>query len=131
MVEPNAAPLIGYAKAWTPGTSGPVRGEAVMAVLATERDLEANRGKLRGKFVLTAEARPVLAHFTAEGRRFTEQELAERARQPITPPQGRGGAGRGGAPAAAPNFARLRTEFLLSEGIAGMLEPGRGDGGNV
>jgi hypothetical protein len=132
MIEPNPAPLIGYAKAWTPGTSGPVRGEAVLAVLASERDLEAHRGKLRGKFVLTAEARPVTAHVAPEGRRYTDAELAGRARQPITPPQGRGGGGRGGAQGAAgPNFARLRTEFLLSEGIAGTLEPGRGDGGNV
>jgi hypothetical protein len=132
MIAPTASPLIGYAKAWTPGTSGPVRGDAVLVTLNSERDLDTWRGKLRGKFVLTMPARAVPAHFTPEGRRFTDQELAERARQPISPPQGRGGAGggRGGA-GGGPNFARTRDQFLVSEGVAGTLEPGRGDGGNV
>ena len=32
-VTPRAYPLIAYPKAWTPGTNGPVTGEAVMAVI--------------------------------------------------------------------------------------------------
>ena len=31
-VTPRAYPLIGFPKAWTPGTNGPVTGEAVLAV---------------------------------------------------------------------------------------------------
>src|SRR6516162_468766 len=37
-VTPRAYPLIAYPKAWTPGTSGPVTGEAVVAVIAEEKD---------------------------------------------------------------------------------------------
>src|SRR5437667_4457720 len=51
-VTPRAYPLVAYPKAWTPGTNGPVTGDAVMAVIANERDFETFRGKLRGKFVL-------------------------------------------------------------------------------
>src|SRR5947209_10811460 len=46
-VTPRAYPLIAYPKAWTPGTNGPVTGDAVMAVIANERDFETFRGKLR------------------------------------------------------------------------------------
>jgi hypothetical protein len=72
----------------------------------------------------------VPASFNPLADRYTDAELAGLARQPIT---ARGG--RGGAPAAAaapaPNFAQARTAFLVSEGVAGTLEPGRGDGGTV
>src|ERR1700676_5384022 len=56
MIAPSAAPLIGYPKAWTPGTNGPVKAEAVLAVLGNDRDLDTYRGKLKGKFVLTVPA---------------------------------------------------------------------------
>lgn len=31
IVSPQRTPLIGYPKAWTPGTNGTISGEAVMA----------------------------------------------------------------------------------------------------
>jgi carboxypeptidase Q len=128
MVAPSAATLIGYPKAWTPGTSGPLTAEAVLAVLATQRDLDSWRGKLRGKFVLTADARAVTAHFSPEAQRYTDEQLAQRAAQPVSPGQGRGGPQAGGG---GQNFATQRMAFLVSEGAAATIEPGRGDGGTV
>jgi Zn-dependent M28 family amino/carboxypeptidase len=55
--------------------------------------------------------------------------LAERARQTIAPAGGRGG--RGGGPSPDQGFAQRRTQFLVGEGVAATLEPGRGDGGTV
>src|SRR5437867_4518414 len=78
-VTPRAYPLIAYPKAWTPGTNGPVTGDAVMAVIANERDFETFRGKLRGKFVLSMPMRDVPAHFEAPGHRYTDSELADLA----------------------------------------------------
>src|SRR5215207_1505585 len=43
MTAPATATLIGYPKAWTPGTDGVVKGEAIEAVLQTPGDLEAWR----------------------------------------------------------------------------------------
>jgi hypothetical protein len=129
MLTPSASPLIGYPKAWTPGTNGTVKAEAVLAPLNSDRDLESLRGKLRGKFVLLMAARPVNAHFEAEAHRYTDAELAERARQTIAPAGGRGG--RGGGPSPDQGFAQRRTQFLVGEGVAATLEPGRGDGGTV
>jgi len=39
MIEPAYAPLIGVPLAWTPGTSGAVTGEAVIAVIANDADI--------------------------------------------------------------------------------------------
>ena len=130
LVAPSASPLIGYPKAWTPSTNGPVKADAVMAELNTDRDLESFRGKLKGKYVLTMAPRNVTAHFDPEARRYSDAELAERARQAIAPSSGRGG-GRGGGPNAAQGFVQRRTAFLVSEGVVATLEPGRGDGGTV
>ena len=128
MTAPATATLIGYPKAWTPGTDGVVKGEAIEASLQTPGDLEAWRGKLKGKFVLTAPARPITPHFTPQAGRYTDAELDALARQPIS-----AGRGRGGVPTAGanPDFARDWTAFLVAEGVLATLEPGRGDGGTV
>jgi carboxypeptidase Q len=132
MIAPSVATIIGYPKAWTPGTNGPVRGEAVLVRLDNERDLEAQRGKLRGKFVMLMPARAVTALFDPPAQRYTDEQLAARARQAVAPPQRRGAVPAGAPAAPTPaNFARTRTEFLVKEGIAGTIEPGRGDGGTV
>src|SRR5262249_30506600 len=81
-VSPRPFPLIAYPKAWTPGTKGPVTGEAVMAIVQSETDFDTYRGKLRGKFVLSQSMRDVPAHFDAPGHRFTDDELAELAKPP-------------------------------------------------
>src|SRR5262249_14230332 len=91
-LTPRAYPLLGYPRAWTPGTKGAVTGEAVLAVIETETDFDKWRGKLGGKFVLTTPMRNVEAHFTAPGHRYSENELADLARQPDVP-FGRGGRG--------------------------------------
>lgn len=53
-VSPAAFPLQAYPKAWTPGTSGDVVAEAVLALIDTDQQFEEHRGKLRGRFVLTS-----------------------------------------------------------------------------
>jgi hypothetical protein len=128
MTAPVTATLIGYPKAWTPGTSGLVKGDAVYARLETPADLETWRGKLKGKFVLMSGVRQLTPHFSPQADRYTDARLAELAQQPIS-----SGRGRGGAPGATtpPNFARDRTAFLVNEGVLATLEPGRGDGGTV
>ncbi len=127
-LTPRAYPLIGYPKAWTPGTRGAVTGEAVMAIIQTEADFATYKGKLRGKFVLIAPPRDVAAHFDAPGHRYTDADLAALAMQPAV-----GGRGRGNAPGGAtdPDFARRRTQFWLDEGVAAVLDASNGDGGTV
>jgi hypothetical protein len=127
LVAPSRSPIIGYPKAWTPGTNGPRIGEAISVTLATDADLNAQRGKLKGKFVLMVPERAAAAHFEPQARRFSDADLVERARQPVAAGQGRGGAGN----SPSQEFLRKRMAFLVSEGVAATIEPGRGDGGTV
>jgi carboxypeptidase Q len=124
-VAPRAYPLIAYPKAWTPGTNGPVTAEATIAVVDDESDFDKFRGKLRGKFVLASAMRDVPAHFDPLGRRFTDEELVGLSKQPPA-----GGRGRGNFNQAQ-EFNRKRAQFFLDEGVAGVLDFGRGDGGTV
>src|SRR5262245_60207808 len=118
-VTPRAYSIIAYPKAWTPGTNGPVTGEAVIAVVNEEKDFTEFGGKLRGKFVLSMPLRDVPAHFAPQGRRFTDAELSDLAKQP--PGRGRG---RGGFPNAGQEFARKRSQFWVDEGVAAVLDFG-------
>ena len=132
-IEPQAYPLIGYSKAWTPGTGGVVTGETVLAIIGNDADIETHRGTLAGKFVLTAPAPDVQALFEAPGRRYTDEQLAGLAAQP-DPAQRRGRrrGGRGGR-----GFADRRMAFFVEEGVAALIQPGpnpgsqRGDTGSV
>jgi hypothetical protein len=130
---PQKYPIFAYPKAWSRGTDGIVTGEAVMVTIASEKDIENYRGKLRGKFVLTSPPAEVAPSFTALGHRYDEQELDALSRQ--APPAGGGRGGRGGPFGGGGNAAdltRQRTELFVSEGILATLEPSRGvNGGTI
>ncbi|HYN07077.1 MAG TPA: M20/M25/M40 family metallo-hydrolase [Vicinamibacterales bacterium] len=128
-VSPQAFPIPGTPSAWTPGTNGLVRGEAILVTETTEAELQKYAGKLKGKFVLGAAPPEVAAWWTPPATRYTVEEL-DRRETPVTPefgvtpPGGRGG--RGGAPPAggrqggaagaqAPSFNR--NTFFLKEGV--------------
>lgn len=127
MVAPTTASLVGIPKAWTPGTQGPVRGEAVKLKLESEADLEKHRGKLAGKIVLLGEPKELKPHDKPAVDRYDEKglqelyqyEAAERRRD-----------------FDRAEFARRRAfrkplaEFLGAEKVLAVLEPGGGgDGG--
>ena len=132
-IEPQAYPLIGYPKAWTPGTGGVVSEEAVLAIIENDADIEKHRGTLAGKFVLTAIVPDVQALFEAPGRRYSDEQLAGLAAQPD--PAGRRGRPQGGG--RDQGFADRRMAFFVEEGVAALIEPGpdpgsgRGDSGSV
>src|SRR5581483_1520808 len=53
MLEPQYSPLIGFPLAWSDATPGVGRGDAILAPLTTQADLDKYKGQLRGKMVLT------------------------------------------------------------------------------
>jgi len=140
--EPEYAPLIGFARPWSLGTEGPVSGTPVLAVIEREEDLAKWKGKLRGKIVLTAAARPLTLVTTPLGRRFTDAELEAEGLAPdpsatspfATPIPQRPGAAPG-APQGRGAVRRFRekvNQFLLDEGVLATIVPGStGDGGTV
>jgi carboxypeptidase Q len=129
-ISPRPFPLIAYAKAWTPGTNGMVTGEAVWAPIQKEEDIEKYRGKLKGKFVLTAQQPEIPSRTEGQFHRYTDPELVEESTQPV--PASR--------PPGEDRFARFRAQrelnekiqkFLVEEGVAAWLEPSPGDDGTV
>jgi hypothetical protein len=132
VVKPEPWPVIAYARAWTPGTGGPITADAVLAPMATDADLEKFKGTLKGKIVLTQNPREVKPLWEAQATRFSPADLDKMAMQEM-PRQGGGPGGPGGNFAAARAFQTKRTAFLLAEGVAAVLEPGAGmgDSGSV
>jgi hypothetical protein len=127
-VSPQAFPIPGTPAAWSPGTTGLVSGEAMLVTGATADELQPLAGKLRGKWIMTANAPDVAAFWTAPAERHTAESLA--AMDSPQPPSnfgraqaagGRGafpGGGRG-AGAGAPPFNR--NDFFKKEGVLGIL----------
>jgi carboxypeptidase Q len=129
MIEPVYSPLLAYPKAWTPGTNGIVRGEAIRIDIASEADIEKYRGKLEGMFVLTQPEREVETHFTPDATRHTDEELAEIALMPEPGQQRQFRRRPGGFPSRA--LRRKINEFYVSEGVAAVLDPSRGEDGTI
>src|SRR5580698_320592 len=130
MVGPRPFILIGYPKAWTPGTNGPVTAEVVYAPIVKEEDMAKLKGQLKGKLVITQVPDPVLPHFEADAKRYTDAELADLANFQIT----------GGDKERDARIAQFRAQrdlqnkimkFLLDEGAVAWLEDQRGDDGTV
>lgn len=129
-VSPQAFAMTGMSTAWTPGTNGLVKGDAVLITTNDEAELKKLSGTLRGKFVLTDAAPDVAAFWQPTAMRYTKDQLDEmELGQPRGPEfgaapaaagrAGGGGAGRGGgAPGAAPFN---RAEFFHKEGVAAVL----------
>ncbi len=140
VTEPVPFPIIGFPKAWTPGTNGAITGEVVYFDVKTEADFEKYRGKLKGAIVLSVPMREVKAWFNAPGSRYTDAELLTMSN--AAPPGG--GGPRQGGPAGTPNaeqmqrfreqqaVAQKRADFLRTEGAAVLVDIGRnGDGGTI
>jgi carboxypeptidase Q len=77
MVSPDIAPLIAYAKAWTPGTEGAVRGKVVRVNIRTPQDLAKYRGKLAGKILLVGDDPEVKPSAEPLSERLSEKSLAD------------------------------------------------------
>ncbi|HYW46592.1 MAG TPA: hypothetical protein VE959_27245, partial [Bryobacteraceae bacterium] len=82
MKEPEFQPLIGFAQPWSPGTDGPVSGEAILAVISGPEDLDKFKGKLKNKIVLTATPHPSEMVTAPMAHRLSDAELADAANLP-------------------------------------------------
>ena len=117
--------ITGVPKAWTPGVDGTVTADVIFAPMEAEADLEKWKGKLAGKIVLPLPMREVKAHFEPKATRMTDADLAKlSAFEPVGPQ-------RRAYNMAALGFSVKRLEFLQSEGVLAVFEPGRGDGGTL
>ena len=77
MVSPDIATLIAYAKAWTPGTDGVVRGKVMRVNIRGPQDLAKYRGKLAGKILLIGDDPEVKPSVEPLSERLNEKSLAD------------------------------------------------------
>jgi len=97
LVEPGYEALIGVPLGWSPSTDGVVSGTPLLAPLTRGRTLKRDeeavdaflakyKGKLTNAIVLIAPLKDVKVHSTLDLKRFSAEELAERAQAPPASP---------------------------------------------
>ncbi|HEY4903308.1 MAG TPA: M20/M25/M40 family metallo-hydrolase [Candidatus Sulfotelmatobacter sp.] len=77
MTSPDIAPMLVYAKAWTPGTNGVITGKCIRANIEKKEDFDKYKGKLAGMIVIfgpDAEVKPITE---APFKRDTDDDLAK------------------------------------------------------
>jgi hypothetical protein len=77
MVSPDSAPIIAYAKAWTPGTSGPVKAKCIRVKIEDPKDFDKYRGKLTGMIALFGPDPEVKVVDKPLFERLSDKDLAE------------------------------------------------------
>jgi len=84
---PSYLPILGYPKAWSPSTDGPVRGEVIYLEATTVEDLEQYRGKIGDKFVLLDTIRSVKQPFEPLAQRRSDENLLRMANAGMPTPR--------------------------------------------
>jgi carboxypeptidase Q len=126
MTSPDIAPLIAYAKAWTPGTNGVVSGKCVRVMIEDKKDFEKYRGKLAGMIVLfgpDAEVKPITE---APYKRLTDDELTKTGEYEIPgerPPF------RYAAFLKRQQFMKDLNQFFAEEKVLAVIDHSRGTAG--
>jgi carboxypeptidase Q len=118
MIEPTIQPLIGYPKAWSPGTGGVVSGEVMQVMINAPADFEKYRGKLKGKIVLPQTERVVRMLEGDIVLKMGDKEVKEAETTPIP---AAGGAARFTPPAVS---AAQLNKFYVDEGVVAVLDRG-------
>ena len=77
MVAPDRVQLYVIPKAWTPGTNGVIKGEAIHLAATTREDLEKYKGALAGKIVLLGDVRELKPGAEPALKRYDEKGLTE------------------------------------------------------
>ncbi|UHQ19848.1 M20/M25/M40 family metallo-hydrolase [Lysobacter sp. KIS68-7] len=132
MLGPRAFPLHALPKAWTPGTNGPVEGEAIAAKLEKKEDLEKFKGKLKGKIVFLSEARAYKPGEKPDWNRETDDTL--HAMKDFTVPADQKPEAKNEARERRLQrleFAPLLNKFLVDEGAVGSVSQSSWDNGVI
>ena len=133
------AHLEAYPKAWSPSLGRPVTSDVVLIDVKDEAELQKFKGKLKGKIVLSGGATEIPARFTAQGTRYTDEQL-EAMKEPQAPRGQRGAGGAPGGPSGRPNagnqraaaaLAGIKLRFFMQEGVAAVFDASRSDDGTI
>jgi len=126
MTAPDIAPLLVYAKAWTPGTNGVVTGKCIRVNIEKKEDFDKYKGKLAGMILIfgpDAEVKPIIE---APYKRYTDDELAKTAEYQIPgerPPF------RFADFVKRQQFVKELNQFLADEKVLAVIDHSRGTAG--
>jgi hypothetical protein len=83
MTAPYYQPLIAAPKAWTPGTNGLIRSDAVLIKANNIQDMAQYHGKIQGKIAVIAPASTDMRlSYKADARRLSDEDLEKLAVDP-------------------------------------------------
>jgi len=129
MTSPVSGPLLALPKAWTPGTTGPVRGRVMKIKLSADSDLEKNKGKLAGRILFLSLSRTLRESSRPLFSRYSDDDLKELEQFPIPSRPERGL--DADLPHERTRFQRKLAEFLVAEKVLATVEISSRDGGLV
>jgi hypothetical protein len=126
MTSPDIAPLLVYAKAWTPGTNGVVTGKCIRVTIEDKKDFDKYRGKLAGMIAIfgaDAEVKPITE---APYKRLSDDDLAKTGEYEIPgerPPF------RMSEIARRRQFTKDLNQFFADEKVLAVIDHSRGTSG--
>jgi carboxypeptidase Q len=120
MIEPRYFPLVGYADAWSPSTSGEIAAAPVWIGGKSPEDVAAMGAQLKGAIVMTD---AIMTNFVRKDR----PQPSDPDYVPESAAYATAGRGRGRGPTPAQQIA----ETLRVAGAGVILKPSRGEHGTV
>ena len=135
LVGRQTQPLISYPKAWSPGLKGEVVGEVIYFDADSLDQIDAYKGKLKGKYVLFTKPNKMNANFTPSATRISDSSLLQMANaEPPVPGRGRFNFQQTPQQKDAALITFKKWELILKENPAAVLTSAstqRNEGGSV
>ncbi|HEX3556781.1 MAG TPA: M20/M25/M40 family metallo-hydrolase [Thermoanaerobaculia bacterium] len=122
MLAPRTVPLLALPKAWSPGTNGPVQGEAMRVSIKSEKDFDRYRGKLAGKVLLVDDPGKFEEPDTPAFRRYSAADLEKLGSYKV-PANDDDRAERRKRGLERAKLRKALNEFLEKEKVAATVEP--------
>ncbi len=124
MVEPRYLPMIGYAEAWSPSTSGEIVATPVLAAGKTPEQIAAMAASVKGAIVLT---QPAVTNFIRQDR----PQPTDPAYRPNSAAYATNVRLTNAAAPARVSPAQQLTRALAAAGAGVLIAPSRGEHGTV
>ncbi len=126
MTSPDVAPLLAYAKAWTPGTNGVVQGKCIRATIEDKKDFDKYKGKLAGMIVILGTDADIKPIADPPYERLTDKQLADIGQYQI--PSERPSVGYAEF-LKRQRFQKEVAKFLADEKVLAVIDHSRGTSG--
>lgn len=126
MTSPDVAPLLAYAKAWTPGTNGVITGKCIRVKIEDKKDFDRYRGKLSGMILIFGADSDLKPITDPQFKRLSDDDLAKLGEYQIPSEQP---AFRLAESIKRQQFTKDLNQFFADEKVLAVVDHSRGTGG--